>query len=400
MGDTVMSLNVREAVRKNQRHARELGWQQHWGRISREFHSHVLNGEELAEAIAQWQFLHRPQLESDGVLGSISWPWMAQAIAPISRAVTANRRLARELGWERQYAQLAEFFDIRSSSNASARRFALKVFLWQTEHGLLADGIIGPETLSHLEQDVLGRPIERQWARFVTEIRARAKSLPAGSADHHRRARNETNTAISLGQTLLSAAGVSIPKVVDISIAANTANSPGDFIQGQAEGAVTGRVGGLGGPIVGNFWNILKGTNQALQRSSQMVEYLLFIGGYVDSLARCCVAALRDPVPYTRPPITQITDGQVQASAWKRRAWNAGVQATASVIAAIDNIRPTHGDHYSKRCFIQLARQVQPYVTQAWWRLRVDTERYILGNILDLQMQSLRNRLRRWANSR
>ena len=88
-----MSFNVQRAVAANQRYARELGWEQHWGRISREFHSPVLSGEDLAEALAQWQYQHQPRLESDGILGPATWRRMSKAIAPVYRAVTANRRL-------------------------------------------------------------------------------------------------------------------------------------------------------------------------------------------------------------------------------------------------------------------------------------------------------------------
>ena len=158
-------------------------------------------------------------------------------------------------------------------------------------------------------------------------------------------------------------------------------------------------MGGHGGLIAQGYWEILKGTYQALDRNDQMVTYLLSTGGYVDSLGG--VASIRsEPVPYTRPLAHGDSGGQVLATAWKRRAWEDGVERTRAVIREMDTIRPTTGDYYSKQSFIQLARQTDPYVTQPSVRLRSDVEKYILRNILGVEMQALRSGMRRWANAK
>jgi len=70
-----MVLNFDRAIKLNNYWSHRLGWdkQDQYARILRLFHSHPRTPREFAEAVAQWQYLRRPRLVVDGIVGPKTW---------------------------------------------------------------------------------------------------------------------------------------------------------------------------------------------------------------------------------------------------------------------------------------------------------------------------------------
>ena len=79
----------------------------------------------------------------------------------------------------------------------------------------------------------------------------------------------------------------------------------------------------------------------------------------------------------------------------------AGYNSVRRIIQELDSLRPTSGDHYSKRCLIHIGMQTgfTGQHRQDDWRIRVRCERIIIRDMLSLNLRERAERLRRWANA-
>jgi peptidoglycan hydrolase-like protein with peptidoglycan-binding domain len=73
----------------------------------------------------------------------------------VPKAVSANARYGRELGWQASYGRIANALGLSWLSVFNPIGFAEAVARWQRSQGLPPDGIVGPNTWSRL-QSILG----------------------------------------------------------------------------------------------------------------------------------------------------------------------------------------------------------------------------------------------------
>lgn len=252
--------------------------------------------------------------------------------------------------------------------------------------------------------------IEQTYGRFVSLVRRRAPECPIQPETRTQRVRSEAGQAATLVSALADGLQVSIPggAATSMVVSGATANSGADVANAAVDTAVTSGAGiALGaeaGPLVGGVLMVMRGSHQALERSDQVVTYLLGIGGYVNCLARSAIDAVNSSQRHIRMP-TPIVPSYVERmgdlfSRWRRQAWHAGYWKVNEVIREIDNLRPVQGDLYSKQCLIQLALEAGHQGGRAeGFRIRVRCEDYIVNHILSTNMRAQANALRRWANS-
>lgn len=256
--------------------------------------------------------------------------------------------------------------------------------------------------------------IEQTYRRFVSIVRRRAPASPIEPQTRAQQTRSRAGRAATMGSAFADGLGVSVPggalasAATSMALSGATANSGSDVANAAVDTAVTTSAGvALGaeaGPLVGGVIMLMRGSHQALERSDQVVSYLLGMGGYVNCLARSALDAVNSPRRHIRLP-TPIVPSYVERmgdiySRWRRQAWHAGYWKVNDVIGEIDNLRPTQGDLYSKQCLIQLALEAGHLGGRAeGFRIRVRCENYILNQILSANMNDQANALRRWANS-
>lgn len=245
--------------------------------------------------------------------------------------------------------------------------------------------------------------------RFVSLIRSNAPRFPIESETQLQRDRAAAGQALNALQALADGLNISIPTAVGIAGSAATANSGEDLAHAMIDTAITeggtAMLGGEAGPFIGGALMLARGTHQSLTRTDAMVRYLLGNAGLTNTLSRLCVAAMRDPVPYTVMPNPPIPDFARRSgdlfSGWRQEAYMAGFNATRRIIQQLDSLRPTSGDHYSKRCLIHIGIRTgfTGRFRQDDWRVRVRCEQIIIRDILALNLRERAERLRRWANA-
>lgn len=255
----------------------------------------------------------------------------------------------------------------------------------------------------------MSMPAPEKYPQFVSLIRRHAPRFPIGPTTALQQDRAAAGRALGAVQTLADGLDVNIPGPAGIAVSAATANNAGDFSNSMADTAITtGGVrvlGGAAGPFIGGALMLARGTFQALGRTDAMVSYLLGTGGFTNTLARLCVSAMQDPVPYTALPHPPIPDyvlrqGDIYSS-WRRQAYMAGYNAAGAVISTLDELRPTSGDHYSKRCLIHvgLLTNFTGQHEELNWRLRRACEAIIVRDMLSLNLRERAEELRRWATA-
>lgn len=252
--------------------------------------------------------------------------------------------------------------------------------------------------------------IDQTYGRFVSIVRRRAPECPIQPETRAQETRAEAGRAATLVSALADGLRVSIPggAATSVVVSGATANSGPDVANAAVDTAVsTGAgiaLGAEAGPLVGGVLMVMRGSHQALERSDQVVTYLLGIGGYVNCLARSAINAVNSSQRHISLP-TPIAPSYVERmgdlfSRWRRQAWNAGYWRVNEVIREIDNLRPVQGDLYSKQCLIQLAMEAGHRGGRAeGFRIRIRCEDYIMNQILSTNMRAQANALRRWANA-
>lgn len=248
-----------------------------------------------------------------------------------------------------------------------------------------------------------------QYSRFVSLVRNNAPRFPIESETELQRDRAAAGRALGALQALADGLNVSIPTAVGIAGSAATSNGREDFANAMIDTAITEggttMLGAEAGPFIGGALMLARGTYQSLSRTDAMVRYLLGNAGLTNTLARLCVSAMRDSVPYTRMPNPPIPDFARRSgdlfSGRRREAYLSGFESARRIIQEMDSLRPTSGDHYSKRCLIFVGIQTgfTGRYRQDDWRLRVRCERVIIRDMLALNLRERAERLRRWANA-
>lgn len=260
-----------------------------------------------------------------------------------------------------------------------------------------------------MTMDFTSMPPPEHWERFVRQVQRRVPPMPETGMSERDRSLTTAGTVATMISAAGDGLGANVPGPVGAAAGVATATSAEGVVNSLFDSAATSvaaaTMGAEAGPFVGGFLMLARGTHQSLDRSDQMVAYLLGMAGYTTTLARCAVAALREATPYLRMPMPQVPSyvertGDLYSDT--RRGWFvAGYERAARVVREMDTVRPTSGDHYSKRCFIHLGMQSNMTGGEFSdaWRIRQRVEQYVFRNMLYIDLDRQREELRRWAAS-
>ena len=88
----------------------------------------------------------------------------------VSKAVRANARYGKELGWQAYYSRIVNVLGLSWLAVLNPINFAEAVARWQQSQGLPRDGIIGPKTWSRLQSKlgIQSAPVSRSPAATAT----------------------------------------------------------------------------------------------------------------------------------------------------------------------------------------------------------------------------------------
>lgn len=265
--------------------------------------------------------------------------------------------------------------------------------------------------------DFRSMPPPEEWERFRTLIRRSRPVLPdmgsgpspAGTASD---VLTMTGAATSgLGDALPSAAGagvgfigtaVSVGSAAVSGDASGVANAAADDLIGRGADIL---LSGEGGWLVGGLIMIGRGFSQSLSRSDEMVRYLNMLGGYTHTIVRASIAAVNDPFPYTRMPMPVVPEYVERTgdlySDFTRGAFTEGYNRVAAVVRHIDEVRSPTGDLPSKRCLLHVGLQANMTGGRGadLARMRERAERYVVRELLAVDIARQAEALRRWANA-
>lgn len=248
------------------------------------------------------------------------------------------------------------------------------------------------------------------WSRFLSLVKTRCPVMPQTGMTQMQRDRQSAADAYSVLGTLLSALGHSLPGELDNAVTLLTNEDRLAALQSIAQAEAVSALAGsaTGGLIVGNGIELLRGAYQSLNRSDQMVGYLLGMTAYTTTLSRLCISAMRDQVPYMRRPEPRVPEYILRLgdlfSAWRREAYDLGYEAAWSVVQEMDAVTPANDrrGHYSKQALLYIFLQTG-FTGQHQdmdWRARQQCEDIILRRILATNLLEQRQTLARWARSR
>lgn len=182
------------------------------------------------------------------------------------------------------------------------------------------------------------------------------------------------------------------------------ANSLADDLIGRGADLILAAEGGW---LVGGLIMIARGTERALSRSDAMVTYLNAMGGYIHTLVRAAIAAINDPYPYTRMPMPVVPDyvertGDLHSS-FARAAFTDGYNRVREVVRDIDSVRSPTGNYPSQRCLFHIGLQANMTGGAGSAALRLQmrqrAERYVVRDLLHVDLATQAEALRRWANA-
>lgn len=261
-------------------------------------------------------------------------------------------------------------------------------------------------------------PPPEEWARFHAMVRSRMPRPPdmgdgpsgPGMGDAFMVAGAATT---GLGDALPGFVGAGVG-LVGTTLVASQQIAAGD-VSGAASTVADDLIGrGLdmmeGGWLVGGLIMVARGAHQALSRSDAMVVYLNSMGGYIHTLVRASIAAINDPVHYTRMPMpvvpSYVEETGDLATSFARNAFTAGYNQVREIVRDIDSVRPPGGDYPSKRCLMHVGLQTNMTGgsgTMSSGALRLQmrqrAERYVVRDLLQVDMARQANALRVWANA-
>lgn len=261
-------------------------------------------------------------------------------------------------------------------------------------------------------------PPPEEWARFNSMIQRRMPRPPDMGGDGP----DLVGDGFAAAGAVTSGLGDALPPVVGTVVGVSgTAYGVGSAL---AEGDVAGAAGtlgedligrgadlmlaGEGGWLVGGLIMIARGAAQSLSRSDAMVTYLNSMGGYIHTLVRAAIAAVNDPYHYTRMPRPVVPDYVERTgdlySAFTRAAFTDGYNRVGEIVRDIDSVRPPSGDYPSKRCLMHIGLQTNmtggSSMASAALRLQMRhrAERYVVRDLLRVDLDRQAEALRRWAN--
>jgi peptidoglycan hydrolase-like protein with peptidoglycan-binding domain len=159
--------DANRAVQLNRQYAVQLGWGSRRDQIDALVGvDSSASDQEFAQAVANWQGQHG--LSVDGIIGPDTWsamqPLLRAAPAPtpppapspapsssidVNRAVQANRQYAVQLGWATRFDDIVALLGFNATP--TEQDFANGVAMWQGQHALSVDGIIGPDTWATMQ---------------------------------------------------------------------------------------------------------------------------------------------------------------------------------------------------------------------------------------------------------
>ncbi len=257
--------------------------------------------------------------------------------------------------------------------------------------------------------DMTQMPPPDHWDRFVRLIRHNAPRMPAVGNTRRERDLAAAGTTATMVSAAADGLGANVPGALGIATGLATSSSADQAASGLVDTGLSAGaahvMGAEAGPLIGGFIMLVRGAYQSLDRGDQMLVYLMGISGFSTTLARATVSAMRDPTHYVNPPMPRIPQyiermGDLY-SPGRRRWFEDGYERVARVLRGMDEVRPTQGDHYSKRCLIHLGMQTNQTAQFAEnnWRLRQRVEEIILARLLRIDLNRQREQLRLWANA-
>jgi hypothetical protein len=269
--------------------------------------------------------------------------------------------------------------------------------------------------------DFRSMPPPEEWGRFHTMVRRRMPASPdmgTGSAA-------PIGDGLAVAGAATSGLGGALPPVVGTAVGlagtaygvgtslsrgdvAGAANTVGDDLISRGADLI---LAGEGGWLVGGLIMIARGTHQTLSRSDEMVAYLNAMGGYIHTLVRASIGAVNDATPYTRMPMPVVPEYVERTgdlyNDFARQAFRNGYNQVGEIVRDIDRVRPPSGDYPSKRCLMHIGLQTNmtggsASAGSAALRLimRQRAERYVVDELLQVDLASQAQALRRWANAR
>jgi hypothetical protein len=263
-------------------------------------------------------------------------------------------------------------------------------------------------------------PPPEEWDRFNAMIQRRMPRAP----DMGDGAGTPMGDALMVAGAATSGLGDTLPPGVGtvVGLAGTTYSVGSTLSRGDVEGAA-GALGddlisrgadlvlaGEGGWLVGGLIMLARGAHQSLSRSDAVVTYLNSMGGYIHTLVRAAIAAVNDPYPYTRMPMpvvpSYVEETGDLATSFARDAFTAGYNQVREIVRDIDSVRPPSGDYPSKRCLMYIGLQTNMTGgsgTMSSGALRLQmrqrAERYVVRDLLRVDMARQANALRRWATA-
>jgi hypothetical protein len=250
------------------------------------------------------------------------------------------------------------------------------------------------------------------WARFSSLVRGQAPRFPMERMSQVAQDRAAAGRAFGAVSAMLDGIGGAVPGPVGLGVGvAGTAVSAGgaeDVANGALDMAASTAAGAFlpeAGFLVGGLIMLMRGAHQSLARSDAMVTYLLGVGGFVNTLGRLTVSSMRADQHYTTAPQPQVANyiaaqGDLFSS-WRRQALLNGYRRAMTVVRSMDEVSPTEGDSYSKRCLIHvgIATGFTGRYSEDNWRLRQRAETIYIRHFLAVDLTRQRDQLRRWANA-
>ena len=263
-------------------------------------------------------------------------------------------------------------------------------------------------------------PPPEEWARFHAMVRSRMPRAP----DMGDGAGAPVGDALMVAGAATSGLGEALPPGVGTVVGlAGTTYSVGTALSRGDVGGAASALGddlisrgadlvlaGEGGWLVGGLIMLARGAHQSLSRSDAMVTYLNSMGGYIHTLVRAAIGAVNDPYPYTRMPMpvvpAYVEETGDLATPYARAAFTAGYNQVAEIVRDIDSVRRPTGDYPSKRCLMHIGLQTNMTggsgtMGSAALRLQMRTraERYVASRLLEVDLRTQAEALRRWANA-
>lgn len=167
-------VDLSRAVPANRQYATQLGWGSRYDDIVALLGLNASPSEDdFAQSVATWQGQHG--LTSDGMLGPDTWTVMQPLLpapsptppAPspptpptpidVNKAVQSNRQYAVQLGWATRFDDIVALLGFNSTP--TEQDFANGVAVWQGQHALSVDGIIGPDTWAAMQPLLVSPPL-------------------------------------------------------------------------------------------------------------------------------------------------------------------------------------------------------------------------------------------------